>query len=179
MNQMARDIKFLPTYYNGIEFRSRLEARWSVFFDCMKISYRYEYLGFDLDDIWYVPDYYIPNQRIWIEIKPVRPSEEEQEKCKRLAKKTKVSTYCFWDIPRKSNESDDGPAYAWKLTGGFNRDSSHNFIQCHECGAIRIDLCEDSDTYCHRCGAKADDESPQLKMAREVAKGVRFDDFRR
>lgn len=179
MNQMAQDVKFLPTYFDGTKFRSHLEGKWAVFFYCMKISYRYEYLGFDLDSVWYVPDFYLPEQRVWIEIKPVRPSEKEQEKCKRLAKKTRTSTYCFWDIPRPWDGSDDGPAYAWRLAGGFNQDSSHNFIQYHECLAIRIDFVDGNDMYCHQCGAKADDESPQLKMARDVAKGMRFDDFRR
>ena len=27
--------KAIPTFYNGIEFRSRLEARWAIFFDNM------------------------------------------------------------------------------------------------------------------------------------------------
>ena len=34
--------KAIPTFYNGIEFRSRLEARWAIFFDKMNIRYEYE-----------------------------------------------------------------------------------------------------------------------------------------
>ena len=32
----------LPTKYAGIQFRSRLEARWAVFFDALKIKWEYE-----------------------------------------------------------------------------------------------------------------------------------------
>ncbi len=30
------------TYYNGIEFRSRIEARWAVFFDTLDVEWEYE-----------------------------------------------------------------------------------------------------------------------------------------
>jgi hypothetical protein len=32
-------IKTIETIYNGYRFRSRLEARWAVFFDAMGIKY--------------------------------------------------------------------------------------------------------------------------------------------
>ena len=33
-------IKAIDTVYNGYKFRSRLEARWAVFFDEIGIEYR-------------------------------------------------------------------------------------------------------------------------------------------
>jgi hypothetical protein len=36
------DIKPIETRYNGYRFRSRLEARWAVFFDTLGIEYQYE-----------------------------------------------------------------------------------------------------------------------------------------
>ena len=36
------DIKPIETVYNGYRFRSRLEARWAVFFDAAGIEYEYE-----------------------------------------------------------------------------------------------------------------------------------------
>lgn len=44
------EIKSIETYYNGYRFRSRLEARWAVFFDAAGIKYEYEPEGFELDD---------------------------------------------------------------------------------------------------------------------------------
>lgn len=46
--------------YNGYRFRSRLEARWAVFFDSLRMRYEYEPEGFELDDgTWYLPDFRI------------------------------------------------------------------------------------------------------------------------
>lgn len=40
----------IQTEYNGYLFRSRLEARWAVFFDAMGIEYEYEPEGIVLSD---------------------------------------------------------------------------------------------------------------------------------
>lgn len=53
-------IKSLPTYYNGIKFRSRLEARWAIFFDELGLSWEYEPEGFELENgVRYLPDFLI------------------------------------------------------------------------------------------------------------------------
>ena len=63
-------IKPIETYYNGYRFRSRLEARWAVFFDAMGVEYEYEPEGFDLGDgIYYLPDFYLPEQNYYVEVK--------------------------------------------------------------------------------------------------------------
>lgn len=69
-------IKAIDTYYNGHLFRSRLEARWAVFFDTLGVTYEYEPEGFELDGfeadqkVRYLPDFWLPMQRCWVEIKP-------------------------------------------------------------------------------------------------------------
>ena len=40
----------IETHYNGYRFRSRLEARWAVFFDALGWTYQYEPQGFLLPD---------------------------------------------------------------------------------------------------------------------------------
>ena len=51
-------MKAIETMYNGYRFRSRLEARWAVFFDALGVRYEYEPEGFVLDDrTWYLPDF--------------------------------------------------------------------------------------------------------------------------
>ena len=48
------------TTYNGITYRSRLEARWAVFFDKLGIKYNYEPEGYKLDNgLNYLPDFYL------------------------------------------------------------------------------------------------------------------------
>lgn len=54
-------VKSKNTKYNGYNFRSRLEARWAVFFDAIGIKYHYEYQDFTLrSGSRYLPDFYFP-----------------------------------------------------------------------------------------------------------------------
>lgn len=62
-------IKPIETIYDGYRFRSRLEARWAVFFDSMGIKYQYEPEGMDLGKIYYLPDFYLPDFECYVEIK--------------------------------------------------------------------------------------------------------------
>lgn len=61
------NMKAIETIYKGYRFRSRLEARWAVFFDAMGIKWEYEPQGFELKDgTWYLPDFYLHiNRRMW------------------------------------------------------------------------------------------------------------------
>lgn len=63
----------IETLYAGYRFRSRLEARWAVFFDALGLQWEYEPEGFDLDGVWYLPDFRVKTPQgedIWYEIKP-------------------------------------------------------------------------------------------------------------
>lgn len=65
-------MKAIETKYNGYKFRSRLEARWAVFFDEMGIKYEYEPEGFEMSDgTKYLPDFYLPESDCYIEIKHI------------------------------------------------------------------------------------------------------------
>lgn len=66
--------KPIPTWYAGCYFRSRLEARWAVFFDRMQIPWQYEPQGFLIDRVGggetpYLPDFLLPECGTWIEVK--------------------------------------------------------------------------------------------------------------
>lgn len=51
-------MKAIETRYKGYRFRSRLEARWAVFFDALGIKWEYEPEGYDLGEAgWYLPDF--------------------------------------------------------------------------------------------------------------------------
>lgn len=45
----------IPTKYNGVQFRSRLEARWAAFFDLAKLKWEYE----PIDLAGYIPDFLV------------------------------------------------------------------------------------------------------------------------
>lgn len=51
-------MKAIQTEYKGYLFRSRLEARWAVFFDACGVEWEYEPEGYDLGDgVYYLPDF--------------------------------------------------------------------------------------------------------------------------
>ena len=86
-------MKPIETHYKGYRFRSRLEARWGVFFDVLRIGWEYEREGFEFDNgVRYLPDFYLPDYRTWCEVKPTRLMASELKKCKLLAlqKRTRV-----------------------------------------------------------------------------------------
>lgn len=70
-------IKAIETRYAGCRFRSRLEARWAVFFDTLNIRWEHEPQGYMINDlagsIWSGP--YLPDFRLaapfdgWAEVK--------------------------------------------------------------------------------------------------------------
>lgn len=66
-------IQAIETTYKGYRFRSRLEARWAVFFDALNIKWEYEPEGFDLLGEWYLPDFWLPtfNGGMYCEVKPI------------------------------------------------------------------------------------------------------------
>lgn len=67
-------IRSLPTTYDGVTFRSRLEARWAVFFDALGIEWVYEAEGFELSTgEWYLPDFWLPTfgGGMFVEVKPI------------------------------------------------------------------------------------------------------------
>ena len=80
------EMKPIETFYNGYRFRSRLEARWAVFFDVGNIEYEYEPEGYVLSDgTYYLPDFYLPKLDAFVEVK--RDTEdgrkEVHEKCEK------------------------------------------------------------------------------------------------
>ena len=71
-------LKPIQTIYKGYKFRSRLEARWAVFFDAVGVKWDYEVEGYVLDkDLCYLPDFilhdvYVRRQLVrslWVEVK--------------------------------------------------------------------------------------------------------------
>ncbi len=81
-------IKPIETKYKGFRFRSRLEARWAVFMDALGIEYEYEKEGYDLgEEGWYLPDFWLPDFKAFLEIKPTRESIlESRDKFRALCK---------------------------------------------------------------------------------------------
>lgn len=66
-------MRAIETEYNGVRFRSRLEARWALFFDALGLRWEYEAEAFELSDgTRYLPDFFLPEFAggVYVEIKP-------------------------------------------------------------------------------------------------------------
>lgn len=58
----------IETLYKGYRFRSRLEARWAVFFDHLNFKWRYESQGYYVANDLYLPDFWVDGLG-WVEVK--------------------------------------------------------------------------------------------------------------
>jgi hypothetical protein len=79
------NFKAIETLYSGCRFRSRLEARWATFFNTLGIPWEYEKEGYLLDGIPYLPDFWLPEQDSFIEIKGQEPTGDELNKARLLS----------------------------------------------------------------------------------------------
>jgi len=70
--------KARPTTYNGVEMRSRLEAKYAAWLDRQQITWEYEPQCFATDEGQYLPDFRLhgvkimgSNRRVYVEVKPL------------------------------------------------------------------------------------------------------------
>jgi len=73
-------MKAINTAYKGNYFRSRLEAKWAVYFDVIGVKWQYEPEGFEENGIKYLPDFYFPEYDIWGEVKPEGHNNQDLQK---------------------------------------------------------------------------------------------------
>ena len=142
-------IKPIETVYKGYKFRSRLEARWAVFFDSLGIKWQYELEGFDLGEAgWYLPDFFITteNEGTWyIEVKP--SSKLTRDELVKIAILDKFSlqvepqaygVLLLIGTPNSPFEDDEGSSSVQKLMGRVepswrvNRDYTFFVIEAAE-----------------------------------------------
>jgi len=92
-------ITAIPTEYAGCTFRSRLEARWAVFFDAMRIEWQYEPEGFQLQAGKYLPDFYLPQHGCFAEVKPQWLNAREQGVAEDLVRTTEKPIIVLFGPP--------------------------------------------------------------------------------
>jgi hypothetical protein len=90
----------IQTRYAGCLFRSRLEARWAVFFDQLAIPWRYEHQGYDLGpEGAYLPDFLLcqgERTEMWFAVKGRFPSDEELGKARALSAGTSLPVCVYF-----------------------------------------------------------------------------------
>lgn len=98
---MYEVIKPIETVYNGYKFRSRLEARWAVFFDALCIKYIYEPDGFELPNgERYLPDFYLPKFDYYAEVKGLNNHlQQDIQKVEAFVKHADTSVIILSEVP--------------------------------------------------------------------------------
>jgi hypothetical protein len=75
------------TRYLGILYRSVLEARHAVFMTTLGVDFSYEPVSIHGAGTTYTPDFYLPAQNLFVEIKPCFPYIDEMVKCQNVSRK--------------------------------------------------------------------------------------------
>ena len=147
-------LKAIETVYKGYRFRSRLEARWAVFFDALGIEWEYEKEGYDLNGVWYLPDFWMPGSTseaetfgavdedttdpgYWVEIKANEPTPEEDEKAARLAIESGKPVLMLIGEPWMGDAHHYARAYSRFARDG-RRSGWSVWTECPHCHAIAI-----------------------------------------
>jgi hypothetical protein len=139
----ASPIQAIETRYAGCRFRSRLEARWAVFFDALHIEWQYEVEGYVLPDgTRYLPDFWLPNLGVLIEVKGEDPTREEIEKARLIAEsvhpiaifsgppsRTGVGTLFCNDVTDDSGGSGEWDVW-WGLGVNYRRSGVFLVFDC-------------------------------------------------
>jgi hypothetical protein len=171
-------IKAIQTRYKGFNFRSRLEARWAVFFDNLGAKWEYEKDTYDLGKEfggYYLPDFWLPfvsmrgdkNDGVFVEIKGPSPTEIELRKCSMLSSITKKPVVLFVGVPIQQTKDnikmDINSGYQFDpqpdYYEGFYYDTNMSFFQCERCGHIKIEYWEGNYEICPRCNNGCNDKS--------------------
>lgn len=133
---MSSVAKAIETQYAGCRFRSRLEARWAVFFDNLGIGlgWEYEKEGYQFGDgSRYLPDFWIPSRKLWVEIKgSPHPKEDDIYAAEQLHYATTFPVLMAFGLPMStpmklfctdSSNSGSGVSWwhecEWAATGSF------------------------------------------------------------
>ena len=87
------DIPAIKTRYKNTMFRSRLEAKWAVFFDECGIKWEHEPKCFNIDGIKYLPDFLLHDVIICFDGKTDLFAEVKGKMTKESIKKIKRFTF--------------------------------------------------------------------------------------
>lgn len=131
-------MKAIETRYAGYRFRSRLEARWAVFFGELGIKYLYEPEGYRFEDgTTYLPDFYLPDSKQYFEVKGVL-SDKDEHKIKSLIAAGEKVAVGYDEFEFTYNSTDPETKYLSFL------------IKCHRCGKYYFTNADDRK--CPACG---------------------------
>lgn len=187
-------MRAIETRYAGCNFRSRLEARWAVFFDTLGIPWEYEPQGFE----WvcdhegcrserngityrYLPDFWLPTMDTWFEVKGKYTEEEMSlHSCfvgsysQNFAPVTHITA--VGDIPRTALSYTRGGDHSESMYLNGCADFEYQWCQCNKCGKIGIEYSGRAARICKHdsCDEGYTLDVSRLDRALEAARSARF-----
>lgn len=155
-------MKAIQTGFRNELFKSRLEAKWAVFFYCLGIEYVYEPEGFTNGRDKYLPDFYLPKVKsthhdegsVYLEIKPRSYAKTEVTNGNASKWFTKPLVLCVGS-PIECLGEDYGDNESPYITGSGIWDNYHRLAYCYNCGTAQFRY----DKYlldCHKCCNNSD-----------------------
>ncbi len=149
------------------------------------MPWMYEPQGYEMAGTWYLPDFWLPYQKCWIEIKGPCPDGVESSKLHDLVEGTGFAAYCFFgavpfpggfDYLSYGGES----AHVWFSIGeGVGCDTGYWWCECQDCRSVGIEF--EGRAFRLPCGhghGKGDrghnGNSPRLMEAYKAARSAQF-----
>ena len=143
-------LQAIPTTYNGVTFRSRLEARHAVLMDTLGVEWHYEYEGYQLPSGWHVPDFWLPKVGKWLEVKGDEPTLHELQLADELRDHTGANVVIApGPLPDPTLFESHGTPYSinesWMIACG---DYHYQWTICPDCGRYGIEFDGRGDRIC-------------------------------
>lgn len=169
-----------PTWYNNYYFRSKLEAKWAVFFDRLKIKWVYEPEPFTCaDGSQYTPDFFLPevylrdSLGVYLEIKPDGFSDSLYYRRIKSSLNNGNLVVLFGDPITATVEAQDS-AYNGNLQLQPWEDQPMVFMFCDSCRTAKIEFDEGNYYYCPKCKQAVAYIDPEVSSIAEFARNFRF-----
>lgn len=150
----------IPTIYRRRLFRSKLEADWARAFDSLGIPWEYERAGRYWGNTFYLPDFYLPRSRQYVEVKGAW-TPDDTRKVYAMLRGVAGRPYTGADTPDLSLVAANPGGAFWGLLrpeGDFEDFllNSHRatLLQCGACGG-RWFAVEWGGWGCQCCGSAA------------------------
>lgn len=161
-------LKTKQVTYRGFRFRSTLEGRWAYFLDLLGVPWEYEKEAYDLDGLTYIPDFWLPTYRAWVEIKGDLINDEVGnrtiEKCKRLACLSSRPVILAYRDPL------DARCAVFGVQGGFYADA--RITHCPECGDMAVVVNREGRANYTLCQNKAQHTGKPMLISRDARRFI-------
>lgn len=172
--------KSIQCEYKGYTMRSILEKKIAEKLDDMGIRWYYEPQGFKMaDGTCYLPDFYLPDIKIWIEGKGIM-TEEDTHKCNCFIKENEnrepllivfsdgkieiMGAYKTWGYYEEDLDKVDYKLYQDYGVKGFTCScDSFSLVKCIKCGNFYVQSQEDDYT-CLFCNAYEGDHFREVRI---------------